>query len=173
MFTADYLGSVLFNVGLKNKCTVLQISFKKKTKKKQADQWRITPPYEQVSKQGVWKSRTPSAPLWSWNFEMNELMTKKNLGLQTLRWSRKFFSDTLFLRAIIIPRRPRWANACLQTKMVPKNLIWSESAQWLLSYGIRKIPGALIMPMGKFVHMLQEYSCPDLCKMGKQSYNTV
>ena len=32
-------------------------------------------------------------------------------------------------------------------KTVPKNLIWSESAQWLLSSDIRKISGALITPM--------------------------
>ena len=29
----------------------------------------------------------------------------------------------------------------------PKNLILGESAQWLLSFGVRKIPGALIIPM--------------------------
>ena len=36
-----------------------------------------------------------------------------------------------------------------RNKMVPKHLIWSESAQWLLSSGmICKIPRAFIMPMG-------------------------
>ena len=48
--------------------------------------------------------------------------------------------------------RPQWANdhgvACLQAKTVPKNLICSESAQWLWSCGVRKIPGALITHMG-------------------------
>ena len=47
---------------------------------------------------------------------------------------------------------PLWRHcndvAQLQTKMVPINLIWSESAQWLLSYGAHNIPGALITPMG-------------------------
>ena len=55
-------------------------------------------------------------------------------------------------RVLITPMRPRWANdqdaAHLQTKTVPKNLIWSESAQWLQSSSVCKIPGALIMPMG-------------------------
>ena len=37
--------------------------------------------------------------------------------------------------------------AHLQAKTLPKNLIWDESAQWLLSSGVRKIPGDLIMPM--------------------------
>ena len=54
--------------------------------------------------------------------------------------------------AHITPMRPWWANdqdvARLQTKTVPKNLIWSESAQWLRSYSVRKISGALITPMG-------------------------
>ena len=55
-------------------------------------------------------------------------------------------------RVLITPTRPQWANdqcvAHLQAKTVPMNLIWSESAWWLLSYGICKIPGALIMPIG-------------------------
>ena len=33
-------------------------------------------------------------------------------------------------------------------KMDPMNLIWSESAQWLLTSSVRKIQGALIMPVG-------------------------
>ena len=37
----------------------------------------------------------------------------------------------------------RWANdhdvAHLQAKTIPMNLIWSESAQWLWSYSIRKV----------------------------------
>ena len=40
------------------------------------------------------------------------------------------------------------AVAYLQAKTVPMNLIWSESAQWLWSFSVRKIPGAFIMPMG-------------------------
>ena len=43
-----------------------------------------------------------------------------------------------------------WANdqdvAHPQAKIVPKNLIWSESAQWLLSSGICKIPRTFTMP---------------------------
>ena len=50
---------------------------------------------------------------------------------------------------------PPWANdhatAYLQAKTVPMNLIWSELAQWLWSFGIRKIPGALITPMGMHI----------------------
>ena len=46
------------------------------------------------------------------------------------------------------PIMPPWANnhdvAHLQAKTVPKNLIWSESAQWLLSSGVHKNPEALI-----------------------------
>ena len=33
-------------------------------------------------------------------------------------------------------------------KTVPKNLIWSELAQWLLSSDVHKIPRAFFMPMG-------------------------
>ena len=48
--------------------------------------------------------------------------------------------------------RPRRSNyhdvAYLQAKTVPMNLIWSESARWLLSSGIRWIPEALITTMG-------------------------
>ena len=44
----------------------------------------------------------------------------------------------------------QWATnhdlALLQTKTVPMNLFWSESAHWLLDYGIRRIPGALSRP---------------------------
>ena len=51
-----------------------------------------------------------------------------------------------------MPIMPEWAIdhdvAQLQAKTVQMNLIWSESDQWLLSYGIRKIQRALIMPMG-------------------------
>ena len=47
----------------------------------------------------------------------------------------------------------RWANdhdvAHLQAKTFPMNLIWGESAQWLLSYDIYKFPRALIMSVGK------------------------
>ena len=50
------------------------------------------------------------------------------------------------------PLYPSWANdhdvAHLHAKTVPKNLIWSASAKWLLSSSVRKIPGALIPPMG-------------------------
>ena len=38
--------------------------------------------------------------------------------------------------------------AHLHAKTVPMNLIRNASANWLLGYGIRKIPGALIMAMG-------------------------
>ena len=55
-------------------------------------------------------------------------------------------------RVLIAPMRPWWANdqyfACLKAKMVSKNLIWSESAQWLRSSLVRKYPGALFTPMG-------------------------
>ena len=44
-----------------------------------------------------------------------------------------------------------WTNdnhtAHVQAKAVPINLIWSELAQWSLSYSIRKVPNAL-MPVG-------------------------
>ena len=57
-------------------------------------------------------------------------------------------------RALIMPMgmpiMPPWANghavAHLQATAVPMNLIWNESAQWLLSFSVRKIPGAIIMP---------------------------
>ena len=42
-----------------------------------------------------------------------------------------------------MPMWPQWANANknadLQTKLVSTNIIWSESAQRLLSYGTRKV----------------------------------
>ena len=45
------------------------------------------------------------------------------------------------------PIMPTWANdhdvAHLQAKTIPKNLFWSELAQWLVSSGVRKIPEAL------------------------------
>ena len=51
-----------------------------------------------------------------------------------------------------MPIMSPWANdhgvARLQTKKVPMNLIWSESAEWLLSSDVHKIPGTLITPMG-------------------------
>ena len=57
-----------------------------------------------------------------------------------------------FIMPLGMPTTPPWANdqdvAYLQAKMVPENLIWSESTQWLLSSGVRNIPGAFIMPMG-------------------------
>ena len=49
------------------------------------------------------------------------------------------------------PMWPWWANdhnvAHPHTKIVPVNLIWSESTQWLLGSNIRKILGTLITPM--------------------------
>ena len=39
------------------------------------------------------------------------------------------------------------AVAHLQTKAVPQDLIWNESAQWLRSSSVRKIPEAFITPM--------------------------
>ena len=48
-----------------------------------------------------------------------------------------------FIMPIGMPIMPPWANAYdvahLQPKIVPINLIWSESAQGLLSYGICKV----------------------------------
>ena len=35
-----------------------------------------------------------------------------------------------------------------QDKVVSLNLIWSESAQWLLSYSVHKVKKALIVPVG-------------------------
>ena len=50
------------------------------------------------------------------------------------------------------PMRPQWANdhdaARLYAKTVPMNLIWSESAQWLLSSSIYKVTRTLITPLG-------------------------
>ena len=65
-----------------------------------------------------------------------------------------------FIMPMGIPIMPPWANyhdaAHLQAKTVPMNLIWSETTQWLLSSGVHKIPGALIMPMGMLVMPVQE-----------------
>ena len=51
-------------------------------------------------------------------------------------------------QAMGTPIMPPWTNnhgvAHLQARTVPKNLIWSESAQWLLSSGVRKISKTLI-----------------------------
>ena len=52
-----------------------------------------------------------------------------------------------------IPIWPRWAHyhgvAHVGVKIIPMNLIWSESARWLLSYGVRNVPGrAFITPVG-------------------------
>ena len=46
---------------------------------------------------------------------------------------------------------PQWANdhAHLQTKTVPMNLIRSNSARWLLSSIVHRIPRAIITLMGK------------------------
>ena len=47
---------------------------------------------------------------------------------------------------------PRWANnygvAHSQAKMIPVNLIWSESAKWLLISVVHKTPGAVITSTG-------------------------
>ena len=51
-----------------------------------------------------------------------------------------------------MPIMPSWAIdhdvTHVQAKTFPKNLIWSESAQRLMSSGVGKIPRAFIMPMG-------------------------
>ena len=54
--------------------------------------------------------------------------------------------DIAQLCAKTLPMNLIW-SAHLQTKVIPTNLIWSESTQWLLSSGICKISGTLIMPM--------------------------
>ena len=46
-----------------------------------------------------------------------------------------------------MPMRPDGQMTRMLHIYRPKNLIWCESAQWLLSFGVRKIPGALIIPM--------------------------
>ena len=55
-------------------------------------------------------------------------------------------------KPIDTPVMAPWTNehdvAHLQPNTVPMNLIWSESAQCLQRSGVRKIPGALITPMG-------------------------
>ena len=57
--------------------------------------------------QGVWKSRALSARRWSQNFEwMNKWI--KHFGLQTLHWSRKFFSDALHLAIVGLALLPAW-----------------------------------------------------------------
>ena len=67
-----------------------------------------------------------------------------------LEWIAQWLLSSTILKipgALIMPMgmpiMPVWANdqdtEHLQAKMVPKNLIWKESALWLLSYGIRKV----------------------------------
>ena len=55
-----------------------------------------------------------------------------------------------FPRVLIIPMRPWWAKdqdvTRLHIKTIPDDLIWSESAQWLLSSSSHKIPRAFMMP---------------------------
>ena len=41
----------------------------------------------------------------------------------------------------------KWLWRCTSTGQVSTNLIWNESAQWLQSFGVGKIPGVLITPM--------------------------
>ena len=46
-----------------------------------------------------------------------------------------------FIKPMSMPRLTQWANdhaiiAHLEAETVLMNLIWSESAQWLLSYGL-------------------------------------
>ena len=64
--------------------------------------------------------------------------------------------------ALIMPMgAPMWALwendndiAYLQAKTIPMNLIWSESAQCLLSYGsVRKIPVAYVAPTGEWPYV--------------------
>ena len=61
------------------------------------------------------------------------------------------------------PVMPPWANdyefAHLWAKRVPMNLIWSGSAQWLLSCRIHKISKTPIMPMGMPFQTPGVYHC--------------
>ena len=56
-----------------------------------------------------------------------------------------------------MPMRPWWANdhdvAHPESRRVPINLIWSESAKWLLSSAIHKVPRALILPVVWHTHV--------------------
>ena len=87
------------------------------------------------------------------------------IGIESARWLLSFGVRKIprtLITPMGMPIMPSWANdhgvAHVQPETVPMNLIWSESAPWLLSFGVRKIPGAFIThalghvhyaPMGK------------------------
>ena len=81
----------------------------------------------------------------------NSYKTKTKQNKQADHWSVPRPVNKI-PRVLITPMRAWWANdqnvLHLQAKTLPKNLICGESAQWFLSSSVRKIPGALIMPMG-------------------------
>ena len=57
-----------------------------------------------------------------------------------------------FIMPMSMPMLPQWANddhvAHPQAKRVPMNLFRSQSAWWLLIYGVSNVPRSLIMPVG-------------------------
>ena len=101
----------------------------------------------------------PIMPSWANDHAVGHLQTKMDpmnlISSLSAQWLLSF-SFRKIPGALIMPKgmpiMPPWANdhdvAHLQVKTVTMNLIWIKSSQWLLSFSICKIPGAIIMPMG-------------------------
>ena len=60
-------------------------------------------------------------------------------------------SDKHYLNFVsnVSPAIPQGSNYIKKNKMVPMNLIWSKSNQWLLSSSIGKVSRVIMMPMNK------------------------
>ena len=87
-----------------------------------------------------------------------------------------------------LPSWVRWASdkkvAYFWAKTNPMNLIWSQLAQWLLDYGIRKVQQPVVWPMGQlwrdrricdhnFAHLQDKKISVDLIWMGLSAPNPV
>ena len=116
-------------------------------------QWLLISSIRKIPGALILPMGTPVMPPWANNHYTAHLhVMTASMGLISSESAQRLLCSGVrkILRAFIkpmgrpiIPPSSPWANyhkvAHLQAKAVPMNLIWCESAQWLLSYGIRKI----------------------------------
>ena len=124
-----------------------------KDKQKEADQWRV--PRRVKGSKSTYYAHEALMGKWPWYGTSAGHDSSKELDLE---WISPVVVELqcpqkgALIMPMVTPIIPPWAKdrdiAHLQTRTVPINLIWSKSALWLQSSGVRKIPGAFITSTG-------------------------
>ena len=132
----------------------------------ESDQWLLSYGVRKIPGAFLMPMGMPMMPEWACDHDVAQLEAKtvqmNLISSESDQWLLSYGVRKIpgaFLMPMGMPMMPEWACdhdvAQLEVKTVQMNLVWSESDQWLQSYGVRKIPGAFLMPMG--IPMMPEW----------------